>query len=202
MPLKFELCPGRMIGGNNPCFIIAEIGQNHQGDIEIAKKMIKMAKEYQKEFPDIPIGYSGHESGINITVGAVALGAKVVERHVTLDKSWKGSDHAASLEPEELAELVRSIRIVERALGTGLKRMLPCEVPCHDKLGKSVVAKTSIPKGTELTLDMLTVKVAEPKGVAPEEIFQLVGKKVTTDVEEDESITEDVVDSYGKKAKA
>uniref|UniRef100_A0A8C1Z699 N-acetylneuraminic acid synthase a n=1 Tax=Cyprinus carpio TaxID=7962 RepID=A0A8C1Z699_CYPCA len=182
MPLKFELCPGRVIGGSNPCFIIAEIGQNHQGDIEIAKKMIKMAKsmetmrrvyeivkehnqnfcilqctsayplepedvnlrvimEYQKEFPDIPIGYSGHESGISITVGAVALGAKVVERHVTLDKTWKGSDHAASLEPAELAELVRSIRIVEKALGTGVKRMLPCEVPCHDKVQEELRAK-------------------------------------------------------------
>lgn len=50
MPLKFELCPGRMIGGNHPCFIIAEIGQNHQGDIEIAKKMIKLAKVQQHEF--------------------------------------------------------------------------------------------------------------------------------------------------------
>uniref|UniRef100_A0A8C1V4R0 Ice-structuring protein n=1 Tax=Cyprinus carpio TaxID=7962 RepID=A0A8C1V4R0_CYPCA len=69
-------------------------------------------------------------------------------------------------------------------------------------LGKSVVAKTAIPKGTELTLDMLTVKVAEPKGVAPEHIFQLVGKKVTIDIEEDESVTEDAVDNYGKKAKA
>uniref|UniRef100_A0A8C1V5U5 N-acetylneuraminic acid synthase a n=1 Tax=Cyprinus carpio TaxID=7962 RepID=A0A8C1V5U5_CYPCA len=75
---------------------------------------LRVIMEYQKEFPDIPIGYSGHESGISITVGAVALGAKVVERHVTLDKTWKGSDHAASLEPEELAELVRSIRTVER----------------------------------------------------------------------------------------
>uniref|UniRef100_A0A8C1VR93 Ice-structuring protein n=1 Tax=Cyprinus carpio TaxID=7962 RepID=A0A8C1VR93_CYPCA len=69
-------------------------------------------------------------------------------------------------------------------------------------LGKSVVAKTAIPKGTELILDMLTVKVAEPKGIAPEDIFQLVGKKVTIDIEEDESITEDAVDNYGKKAKA
>jgi len=65
-----------------------------------------------------------------------------------------------------------------------------------------VVAKTAIPKGTELTLDMLTVKVAEPRGVAPEDIFQLVGKKVTIDFEEDESITEDAVDNYSKKAKA
>lgn len=54
-------------------------------------------KAYQKEFPDIPIGYSGHESGTTITLGAIALGAKVVERHITMDKTWKGSDHEASL---------------------------------------------------------------------------------------------------------
>ncbi|KAI4833364.1 N-acetylneuraminic acid synthase a [Pseudochaenichthys georgianus] len=358
MPLKFELCPGRMIGGSNPCFIIAEIGQNHQGDIEIAKKMIKMAKdcgadcakfqkselehkfnkralerlytsknswgrtygdhkrhlefsheqyrelqkyaeevgifftasgmdemavefldeinvpffkvgsgdtnnfpylkttaekgrpmivssgmqsmetmrrvyqtvkehnpnfailqctsaypleaedvnlrvlaEYQKEFPDIPIGYSGHESGISITLAAVAMGAKVVERHVTLDKTWKGSDHEASLVPSELTELVCSIRLVERAMGTGIKTMLPCEKPCHDKLGKSVVAKVKISRGTVLTLDMLTVKVAEPMGVAAEDIFQLVGKTVKEDMEEDDSVLPEVVEGYCKKRK-
>lgn len=65
-----------------------------------------------------------------------------------------------------------------------------------------MVAKKAIPKGTALTLDMLAVKVAEPKGIAPEDIFQLVGKKVTIDIEEDESVTEDAVDNYGKKAKA
>uniref|UniRef100_A0A8D3B9L2 N-acetylneuraminate-9-phosphate synthase n=1 Tax=Scophthalmus maximus TaxID=52904 RepID=A0A8D3B9L2_SCOMX len=162
---------------------------------------LRVIAEYQKEFPDIPIGYSGHESGINISVAAVALGAKVIERHVTLDKTWKGSDHAASLEPAELTELVRSIRLVERALGSSLKQMLPCEKPCHDKLGKSVVAKVKIPKGTALTLDMLTVKVAEPMGVAAEDIFQLVGKTVTEDVEEDESVAPGLVDSYGKRAK-
>lgn len=67
-------------------------------------------------------------------MAAVALGAKIVERHVTLDKTWKGSDHAASLEPAELTELVRSIRLVERAVGSGIKQMLPCEKPCHDKV--------------------------------------------------------------------
>ncbi|RVE75649.1 hypothetical protein OJAV_G00000890 [Oryzias javanicus] len=358
MASTFELCPGRMIGGDHPCFIIAEIGQNHQGNIEIAKKMIKVAKdsgadcakfqkselehkfnkralerpynsknswgktygehkrhlefsheqyrelqryaadvgifftasgmdemaveflheinvpffkvgsgdtnnfpylektakkgrpmvvssgmqsmetmrrvyrtvkehnpnfailqctsayplepedvnlrvitEYQNEFPDIPIGYSGHESGINISVAAVALGAKVLERHITLDKSWKGSDHEASLEPSELAELVGSVRLVERALGSGIKQMLDCEKACHDKLGKSVVAKVRIPKGSVLTLDMLAVKVAEPMGFPAEDIFQLVGKEVKEDIEEDESITSELVDNYGKKAK-
>lgn len=69
------------------------------------------------------------------------------------------------------------------------------------QLGKSVVAKVKIPKGTALSLDMLTVKVAEPMGVAAEDIFQLVGKTVLEDVEEDESVAPEVVESYGKKAK-
>lgn len=69
------------------------------------------------------------------------------------------------------------------------------------QLGKSVVAKVKIPRGAVLTLDMLTVKVAEPMGVAAEDIFELVGKTVTEDVEEDESVVPEVVDSYGKKAK-
>ncbi|KAI6058435.1 sialic acid synthase [Aix galericulata] len=328
MPREFELCPGRRVGGDQPCFIIAEIGQNHQGDLDIARRMIRMAKEcgadcakfqkselehkfnkkalerpytsqhswgktygehkrhlefshdqyrelkkyaeeigifftasgmdemaveflheldvpffkvgsgdtnnfpylektakkgrpmvissgmqsmdtmhqvyqivkpinpnfcflqctsayplqpedvnlrvisaYQSAFPDIPIGYSGHETGIAISVAAVALGAKVVERHVTLDKTWKGSDHQASLEPNELAEL----------------------------LGKSVVAKVTISEGTVLTLDMLTVKVGEPKGLPPEAIFDLVGQKVKRLIEEDETITEQAVENHVKK---
>ncbi|KAL1023692.1 hypothetical protein UPYG_G00044640 [Umbra pygmaea] len=132
-------------------------------------------------------------------VAAVALGAKVIERHVTLDKSQKGSDHAASLEPSELTELVKAIRLVERSLGTNVKQMLPCEKSCHDKLGKSVVAKVKILKDTVLSMEMMGVKVCEPKGVPPEDLFQLVGKKVTEDVEEDESITPDVIKCNGKK---
>lgn len=89
---------------------------------------------YQSAFPDIPIGYSGHETGIAISVAAVALGAKVVERHVTLDKTWKGSDHQASLEPKELAELVKAIRAVEKAMGSPIKQLLPCEMACNEKV--------------------------------------------------------------------
>lgn len=358
MPLEFELCPGRKIGGENPCFVIAEIGQNHQGDLEIAKKMIRMAKdsgadcakfqksaleykfnkkalerpynsphswgktygdhkrhlefshdqfrelqkyakeigiyftasgmdemaveflhelevpffkvgsgdtnnfpylkkmaqkgrpmvissgmqsldtmrrvyemvkplnpnfcflqctstypllpedvnlrvikEFQSTFPDIPVGYSGHETGIAITLAAVAMGAKVVERHVTLDKTWKGNDHQASLEPNELAELVSSIRLIEKAMGSSVKRLLPCELDCHKKLGKSVVANVKIPAGTVLTLSMLTVKVAEPRGFPPEEIYDLEGKTVKREIEEDESVTEEAIENYNTRTK-
>lgn len=75
----------------------------------------------------VPVGYSGHERGLQVSVAAVALGACVVERHVTLDRSMWGSDHAASLEPEGLRRLIRDIRIVETALGDGVKRVFPGE---------------------------------------------------------------------------
>ncbi|XP_070336303.1 sialic acid synthase isoform X2 [Odocoileus virginianus] len=163
---------------------------------------LRVISEYQKLFPDIPIGYSGHETGIAISVAAVALGAKVLERHITLDKTWKGSDHAASLEPGELAELVRSVRLVERALGSPTKQLLPCEMACNEKLGKSVVAKVKIPEGSILTLDMLTVKVGEPKGYPPEDIFSLVGKKVLVTVEEDDTIMEELIENHGKKIRS
>ena len=162
---------------------------------------LRVIPAYQPAFPDILIGYSGHETGIAISVAAVALGAKVVERHVTLDKTWKGSDHQASLEPKELAELVKAIRAVEKAMGSLIKQLLPCEMACNEKLGKSVVAKVTIPEGTILTLDMLTVKVGEPKGFAPEAIFDLVGQKVKKTIEEDETITEQAVENHVKKVK-
>ncbi|XP_022091805.1 sialic acid synthase-like [Acanthaster planci] len=154
---------------------------------------LRVIQEYQKEFPDIPIGYSGHESGKIITLGAVALGAKVVERHITMDKTWTGSDHKASLEPDELKELIADIRFLERALGSRVKEMRKCELACHNKLGKSVVAAKPITSGTVLTEDMLTVKVAEPKGYAPENIYNLIGQTLKRDVEYDETICEDNV---------
>ncbi|SDC76034.1 N-acetylneuraminate synthase family protein [Actinokineospora iranica] len=80
----------------------------------------------RERFP-VPVGYSGHERGLQVSVAAVALGACVVERHVTLDRAMWGSDHAASLEPDGLRRLVRDIRIVETAMGDGVKRVFPGE---------------------------------------------------------------------------
>lgn len=119
-------------------------------------------QEYQKEFPDIPIGYSGHESGIYISVAAVALGAKVIERHVTLDKKWKGSDHAASLEPQELQELVASVRLVEAALGSPTKTMLACEKPCHDKVGTTPRKPSKTSLGPHRTSSTPTERLYNP----------------------------------------
>ncbi|WP_457100891.1 N-acetylneuraminate synthase family protein [Microbacterium sp. P5_E9] len=90
-------------------------------------------------YPGVPVGYSGHERGIQISLAAVALGAVAVERHITLDRTMWGSDHAASLEPTGLRHLVRDIRIVETALGDGVKRVFPGELAPMAKLRRVTV---------------------------------------------------------------
>ncbi len=94
---------------------------------------LRVINELQARF-DVPIGYSGHETGIASSVAAVAIGACMVERHLTLDRSMWGSDQAASLEPNGMTRLVRDIRLVETAMGDGVKRVLDREVPIMDKL--------------------------------------------------------------------
>ena len=82
----------------------------------------------------VPVGYSGHERGLQISIAAVALGATFIERHITLDRSMWGTDHSASLEPEGLKKLVRDIRIIELALGDGKKKVYDSEIPIRAKL--------------------------------------------------------------------
>ncbi len=95
---------------------------------------LRVIHQLRDRFPGVPVGYSGHERGLQISVAAVALGAVAVERHITLDRTMWGSDHAASLEPAGLTQLVRDIRVVEQALGDGVKRVFPGELAPLAKL--------------------------------------------------------------------
>jgi len=95
---------------------------------------LRMIETLRKEFPEVPIGYSGHEVGLVTTAVAVALGACMVERHITLDRAMWGSDQAASVEPGGLQKLVKYIRVTERALGDGVKRVYESEIPALRKL--------------------------------------------------------------------
>ena len=88
---------------------------------------LRMIPALQARFLGVPVGYSGHETGLQISLAAVALGAVMVERHITLDRAMWGSDHAASLEPTGLEHLVRDIRVIEEAMGDGVKRVFPGE---------------------------------------------------------------------------
>jgi N-acetylneuraminate synthase len=89
---------------------------------------------FMKQRYDVPVGYSGHETGLPSSVAAAAIGACVVERHLTLDRAMWGSDHAASLEPNGITRLVRDIRLIETSMGDGIKRVFPRERPIIEKL--------------------------------------------------------------------
>jgi N-acetylneuraminate synthase len=95
---------------------------------------LRMIPSLQERYSGVPVGYSGHETGLQISIAAVALGAVAIERHITLDRAMWGSDHAASLEPTGLNNLVRDIRVIEQAMGDGVKRVFPGELAPLAKL--------------------------------------------------------------------
>jgi sialic acid synthase len=133
---------------------------------------------------DVLVGYSGHERGIAVSAAAAALGACVVERHFTKDRTLPGPDHAASLEPIGLEKLVRDIRHIELAMGSPEKSVAPAEVPVRARLGKSVVAAQHIGAGTVLRAEMLTVK-SPGDGIAANHLERLIGRVATQDVPRD-----------------
>ncbi|NLU72295.1 N-acetylneuraminate synthase [Streptomyces sp. HNM0575] len=110
---------------------------------QAAELNLRMIHTLEREFPNVPIGYSGHETGLQTSLAAVALGACFVERHITLDRAMWGSDQAASVEPQGLARLVRDIRIIEESLGDGVKKVYDSELKPMEKLRrvKGVVAE-------------------------------------------------------------
>ena len=135
----------------------------------------------------LPVGYSDHTPGIDITVAAVALGAEVIEKHFTLDRSLPGPDHAASLEAVELQQMVAAIRHVEAALGTGIKAPAPCELANLPIARKSVVAARSLPAGHRLASGDLDIK-RPGNGLAPKFLPALIGRTLRASVIEDEII--------------
>jgi len=100
---------------------------------------VRMVSTLQNLYPGVPVGYSGHEDGLQISLAAVALGAVMVERHITLDRTMWGSDQSASLEPQPFAQLVTDIRILEEALGDGVKQIFPGELAPLAKLRRIAV---------------------------------------------------------------
>lgn len=151
---------------------------------------LNVIRTYHQEFGSkgVIIGYSGHETGLELSYAAVAMGAKVIERHVTLDKGQKGTDHSASLDMTELKELVDGIRRIEKGMGSCQKMMQPCEKPCFDKLGKSLVMTRNMKKGDAISIGDVTAKVAEPKGVNPNRLNDVIGMVLMKDYDMDESL--------------
>ena len=132
------------------------------------------------------IGYSGHERGISVSLGAVAMGAKILERHFTFDRNMEGPDHAASLEPKEFLTLVQGVREIQVALGRGDEKILSQgEMINRENLSKSLVAAIDLSKGTVIKKEH--VKVLSPgQGLSVQHLDNLVGKKLMRDLKEED----------------
>lgn len=135
----------------------------------------------------VAVGYSDHTTGIAVPVAAVALGATVVEKHFTLDRALPGPDHAASLEPRELAELVAALRVVEESLGDGVKRPTEVETANMAAARKSIVASRPIVAGESFSEENLTTK-RPGTGISPMRWDEVVGRIAPRDFASDEVI--------------
>ena len=151
------------------------------------------AMDTLREALHLPAGYSDHTEGILVPVAAVARGACVIEKHITLDRTLPGPDHAASLEPGELREMVSALRQVELALGSPEKRPDSCEIPNLKVARKSIVAGADIPEGTCISTSMLVLK-RPGSGIEPGRLSDLVGRRTTRAIKKDALISWDMVE--------
>ena len=136
----------------------------------------------------LPVGLSDHTIGVTIPAAAAALGACVIEKHFTLDKNLSGPDHRASLEPDELRQMVQAIRDVEKALGNGVVKPTPEEEANRKAARRSIVARVDIPRGTVIAEDMLEVK-RPGDGIEPGNLHKIIGKKANINIRPNELIT-------------
>ena len=146
------------------------------------KAMQTIAKAFNME-----VGYSDHTLGIEVDIAAVAMGAKVIEKHFTLDRMMEGPDHKASLEPDELKAMVQSIRNVEKALGNGIKKPSNSESKNIVIVRKSIVAKQDIKQGDKLSEENLAIK-RSGNGINPMRWDEMLGKIAQKEYKADELI--------------
>lgn len=140
-----------------------------------------------KEAFKLPVGYSDHTLGIEVPIAAVAMGARIIEKHFTLDRTLPGPDHKASLEPNELKQMVESIRNIEKSIGDGLKKPNRSELEVMKVARKSLVVNKNIEVGQVLTFEDVEVK-RPADGLKPEFLEVIIGKRLVRSKEEDQPL--------------
>jgi sialic acid synthase len=156
----------------------------------------------RERFPELVIGLSDHQNGIAMAVVAFMLGARVIEKHFTLDHALKGRDHAFSLMPEGMRRLVRDLHRVPVALGDAEKRPLPVEADALEKMGKKLVAARELELGHVLTTADLAIKSPADGGLPPYELDRLVGRRLRRPVGAEDFVTFDDVEPVPEHAGA
>lgn len=197
-------------GFNKP--IILSTGMSNLGEIEEAISnifdsgnknitLLHCTSNYPTDFEDVnlnamitirdafklPVGYSDHTVGIEIPIAAVAIGAKIIEKHFTLDKNMPGPDHSASLNPTELKQMVESIRNIEKSLGNGIKKCSNSEISTKKIARKSIVCRENIKAGDIITYDNISIK-RPSGGIDPKYIGEIIGKRAICNIEKDDLV--------------
>lgn len=161
---------------------------------KIEESNLKFISTLRSKFP-YPIGFSDHTPGPFSSVGAVTLGASVIEKHFTLDKSLPGVDHHLSMNPSEMKTMVDQIQLMQKALGIGEFILTPSEQETRKMARRSVIAKKRIPRGVQVSKEMLVVK-RPGTGILPKEIAKLIGKYACYDIPEDTVLQDYMIEGY------
>lgn len=172
MPLNRQLCIMQCTAGYPPAF---------------EELNLRVIETYRQQFPDIVIGLSSHDSGISMALVAYILGARMLEKHFTLNRAMKGTDHAFSLEPPGLTKLMRDLRRARISLGDGVKRRYVSEEKPILKMGKKLVAARDLPAGHVMTEKDIAVK-SPADGVAPYRVNEVIGRKLAKPLATDATI--------------
>jgi N-acetylneuraminate synthase/N,N'-diacetyllegionaminate synthase len=154
---------------------------------------LRMMEHLMRAFPEVPVGLSDHSLGISVPQAAAALGACIVEKHYTVDKTLPGSpDHHLSVDPPEMKAMVDGIRTVEKALGKAHKALEPMEKDAYHFARRSVTSSAAIPRGTAITRQMLTYK-RPGTGINAKHLDMVVGRVARVDIPADTTLTWEMV---------
>lgn len=153
---------------------------------------LRVIETFRRDFPESVIGLSDHFNGISMAVAAYMLGARIIEKHFTLNHTWKGTDHALSLEPIGMQKMIRDLHRTRVALGDGAKRALPVEASALVKMGKKLVAARPLPAGHVLSHEDIAIK-SPGDGLPPTELERVVGRRLLTALPPDAAITIEVL---------
>jgi sialic acid synthase len=163
---------------------------------------LRVIATLRERYPEFVIGLSDHQNGISMALVAYMLGARVIEKHFTLNHAWQGTDHAFSLMPEGLRKLVRDLRRIPVALGDGVKRPLSVEAKPLEKMGKKLVAARDLEQGHVLEAADIAIKSPADGGLPPYELDRLVGRRLRRSVAFEDFVTFDDVEPLSEHAGA
>ena len=187
MPINQQLCLLQCTAGYPAAF----------GELNL-----KVISTFRDRFPNIVIGLSSHDNGISMPVAAYMLGARVIEKHFTLNHTWKGTDHAFSLEPIGFRKMVRDLQRLRLAIGDGVKKTYESEVTPLVKMGKKLVAARDLPAGHALHPSDIAIK-SPGGGLNPYELDKIIGRTLARPLAADEDITFEALngaESWAEKA--